>query len=467
MNQWFHQDGIIVADTQGNTRWWLLAAMGAILGVILLDETVISVALPTIQKDLGLSRLQSHWTVNIYLLVLACFAGAAGRLGDILGARWLLSAGLLIFGLASAAGGFSESGLDLLLARAIQGLGAALIFPLSLLILIRSFEEHERGLALGLYGAIGTIFLSMGPLIGGVLTEYISWRWIFWVNPPIVLIVAAIALACWRDPAQLPEPAFDWKGFLLLVVGLASIVFGIMEGPDRGWAQPEVIIALVSGLLLLTLFVPIERSAPNPLIAVSLFTNPSFASANMIVFTAQFVKIVMFVFGALYFQSKLGFSPLAAGAALLPVAIPQVFIAPLAGKIADRFGARTPSLIGVGCGTIGVALVALGMRVGNSQMIMAAFLIWGCCAPFLFVPPRRAVMMSVPVALHGQASGISMTFQLLGGTVGMALASTTFAITSSFPMVFWLIAIFAGCVFAYSYASLERKPVKASSEKPE
>ena len=188
MNQWFHQDGIIVADTQGNTRWWLLAAMGAILGVILLDETVISVALPTIQKDLGLSRLQSHWTVNIYLLVLACFAGAAGRLGDILGARWLLSAGLLIFGLASAAGGFSESGLDLLLARAIQGLGAALIFPLSLLILIRSFEEHERGLALGLYGAIGTIFLSMGPLIGGVLTEYISWRWILWVNPPIVLI---------------------------------------------------------------------------------------------------------------------------------------------------------------------------------------------------------------------------------------------------------------------------------------
>ncbi len=446
----------MATQTQGATRWWILAAMGAILGVILLDETVVSVALSTIKQDLGPTRLQSHWVVNIYLLVLACFAGAAGRLGDILGARWLLSAGLLIFGLASALGGFAESALDLLLARAVQGLGAALIFPLSLLILIRSFETDEQGLALGLYGAIGTVFLSMGPLVGGLLTEHLSWRWIFWVNPPIVLIVAAIAWTCWRDTPQEPELGFDWKGVLLLVTGLAAMVFGIMEGPDRGWLQPEVLAALITGILLLAVFIPVERAAPSPLIDVALFANPSFGAANMIIFTAQFVKIVLFVFGALYFQSELGFSPLAAGAALLPVAIPQVFIAPLAGKVADRFGTRVPSILGVAFGLIGVVLVAGGMQIGQSRLIVAGFLIWGCCAPFLFVPPRRAVMTSVPQNLHGQTSGISMTFQLLGGTMGMALASTTFAITRSYPVVFWVIATFVACVFAYAFLALDR-----------
>ncbi|WP_170763706.1 MFS transporter [Ruegeria lacuscaerulensis] len=446
---------------QDRSRWWILGAMGAILGVILLDETVVSVALPTIRAELHLSRLDAHWVVNIYLLVLACFAGAAGRLGDILGIRVLLGTGLVIFGLASALGGFADSGFSLLTARAVQGLGAALIFPLSLVVLIQSFDEKERGLALGLYGGIGTIFLSMGPLVGGLLTEYLSWRWIFWVNPPIVLIVAAIAWKYWSDPPHQPEHGFDWKGLVMLVPGLAAVVFGIMEGPDRGWTQPEVLVALVTGLIFLVLFVRVERNRTAPLIAISLFTNPSFAASNMILFTAQFGKIALFVFGASCFQSQLGYSPLAAGVALLPIAIPQIFIAPMAGKIADRFGTRQPSLTGTALGTVAVVVVALGMHLETAAVIYAGFFLWGCCVPFLFVPPRRAIMFSVPQDLHGQASGISMTFQLLGGTVGMALGSSVYAITGSFPMVFCFVAAFAACVLAFSYVSLERKKTPA------
>lgn len=428
--------------------------MGAILGVILLDETVVSVALPTIRAELGLSRLDAHWVVNIYLLVLACFAGAAGRLGDILGIRFLLSAGLLIFGLSSALGGFAESGFALLSARAVQGIGAALIFPLSLVVLIQSFDERERGLALGLYGGIGTVFLSMGPLVGGLLTEYLSWRWIFWVNPPIVLVVALVAWIFWRDPPHQKENGFDTKGLVLLVTGLAAIVFGVMEGPDRGWAQPEVLMALSTGLTLLVLFVRVEQRAQSPLIAISLFANPGFAASNMILFTAQFGKIALFVFGASYFQSQLGYSPLTAGVALLPIAFPQIFVAPMAGKIADKFGTRGPSLTGIALGTIAILLVALGMYLDIAALIYSGYFLWGCCVPFLFVPPRRAIMSTVPKAFHGQASGISMTFQLLGGTVGMALGSSVFAITGSFTMVFCFVAAFAACVLAYSFASL-------------
>lgn len=438
--------------------------MGAILGVILLDETVISVALHTIQQDLGLSRLSAHWVVNIYLLVLACFAGAAGRGGDILGMRPLLGAGLLIFGTASALGGFADNGTWLLVARGVQGIGAALIFPLSLVVLIQSFDEDERGLALGLYGGIGTIFLSLGPLVGGFLTEYLSWRWIFWVNPPIVLVVALITWACWRDPKRSQQRKFDWKGLVLLVPGLAAMVFAIMEGPDRGWLQPEVLAALVAGVFLLTLFVRAERTFDNPLIAITLFENSSFAASNMILFTAQFGKIVLFVFGASYFQFVLKYSPLAAGAALLLIAVPQIFIAPVAGRIADHFGTRTPSLIGTAFGTLAIVMVAFGMYLQNTDFVYAGFILWGCCVPFLFVPPRRAIMLAVPQHLHGQASGISMTFQLLGGTVGMALGSSVYAITGSFPMVFGFVAAFTACILIYSFVSLEAaiRPDRAS-----
>ena len=446
----------MTAKSKSRTRWWILGATGAVLGIILLDETVISVALPTIQKDLGLSRLDAHWVVNIYLLVLACLAGAAGRLGDMLSTRWLMTFGLVIFGVSSALGGFSDNGSFLLLARAAQGVGAAVIFPLSLVILVRSFDEDERGLALGLYGAIGTVFLSLGPLAGGLLTEYLSWRWIFWVNPPIVLVVTAILLACWRDSGKVSRTGFDVLGFVLLVVGLAAMVFGIMEGPDRGWTQPDVLIPMITGLTLLWAFVLVELRSTSPLIAVSLFSSASFAASNMIIFTAQFGKIVLLVFGATYFQSRLGLSPLTAGASLIPVAIPQVFLAPLAGRIADQYGTRIPSLCGLLCGIVATSLTAIGMFTGTKALLYLAFLLWGCCAPFLFVPPRRAVMTSVPDALHGQASGISMTFQLLGGTVGMALASTIYAITESYSTVFALIALFVTGIFLFALYSLEQ-----------
>ncbi|MEM7074049.1 MAG: MFS transporter [Pseudomonadota bacterium] len=438
------------------TRWWILGAMGAILGVILLDETVVGVALPTIQKSIGLSDYGAHWVVNVYLLTLAALAGAAGRLGDIIGTRLLMVAGLLVFGVSSLVGGFANDATALILARMSQGVGAAIIFPLSLVLVTLSFDARERGMALGIYGAIGTSFLALGPVVGGVLTEYLSWRWIFWVNPPIVVLVAAITWIFWRDRPHEPEGGFDWAGLLLLVLGLALTVFGIMEGPERGWADVVVLASIIVGVVMLAAFLLLELRVTPPLIAVRLFSNQTFAASNLIVFLAQFAKIAAFVFGAMYFQTKVGMSPLMSGIALLPAVVPTVLTASLAGRAADRHGTRLPSLFGV-LGTLaGVVIVATGMMAGVVAIVFLGLLLFGGAVSFLFVPPQRAVMMSVPPRMQGQAGGIVLSCQLLGGTFGMAISSTVFVITGSFAAVFWTTALVSALVLIYACLVLDR-----------
>ncbi|MEX0328565.1 MAG: MFS transporter [Ruegeria sp.] len=447
-----------------NRRWWVLGAMGAILGVILLDETVVGVALPTIQKEIGLSDLGAHWVVSIYLLVLAALAGAAGRLGDTIGTRALVVIGLLLFGVSSLAAGFANSGTAIILARALQGGGAAIIFPLSLVLVSMSFEERERGMALGIYGAIGTSFLALGPVVGGLLTDYLSWRWIFWINPPIVLIVALVTWVFWRDPPHRDEPSFDWPGLFLLVGGLALTVFGIMEGPERGWGETDVIGPLVIGVLMLGLLVVMELRVSAPLIAIRLFSNGTFAASNMIVLLAQFVKIATFVFGAMYFQKVSGLSPLMAGVALLPAVVPPVLTATLAGKAADTYGTRIPSLLGVLGTLLGLVAMAVGMALSTNILVYAGLLFSGIAISFLFVPPQRAVMMAVRPEMQGQAGGIVLSSQLLGGTFGMAICSTTYAMSGSFAAVFWVTAAFSAVILAYAYLALAQNEAPAAGE---
>jgi MFS family permease len=301
-----------ISDT--NRKWWILAAMGAILGVILLDETVVGVALPTMQTDLGMSEVTSHWVVNIYMLTLAGLAAAAGKIGDIIGHKTVMITGLIIFGAASLLCGFAQTDIWLIIARGIQGCGAAIIFPSSLAMTTIAFPPSQHGLALGIYGAIGTVFLSLGPLVGGFLTDFLSWRWIFWVNPPIVLAIAAIVLAGWVEPARTEKSeSLDRLGLLLLVGCLSMAVFAIMEGPDWGWSHPAILTLLVVSAVLLVGFVYTERRKPEPLIAVGLFADPTFSGCNLVIFSAQYTKMAVFVFGAMYLQDVLNMSPLMAG----------------------------------------------------------------------------------------------------------------------------------------------------------
>ena len=441
--------------TDNNDRWWLLGAMGAILGVILLDETAVGVALPTIRKELGLSEISAHWVVNIYLLTLACLAGAAGRIGDIVGIRGLLTAGLFIFGAASVVAGFAQNGLALLMARGVQGVGAAAIFPLSLTLIALSFDGAERGKALGIYGAIGTCFLAAGPLVGGALTTGLSWRWIFWINPIVVICVGFVVWRLWRDPPSHIEERFDLAGLVLLVFGLSLSVYGIMQGPEVGWLHFNVFAALIVGVLAIVVFVFVETRHTDPLIAVTLFRDPTFTASNLIVGTAQYSKIATFVFGSMYLQTVEGWGPLWAGMALLPAVIPTTLAAPIAGKLSDERGTRWPALAGLVFITVGLSLVAAGMMFKTMAIIFIGFVFFGAAVSLMFVPSQRAVTMSVPSHMQGQAGGIVLSSQLIGGTLGMALCSTILAVTASHAAVFWVAALISLLVLTYSYFAID------------
>ena len=445
---------MITADRR---KWWLLAAMGAILGVILLDETAVGVALPRIQIDLAMSEVGSHWVVNIYMLVLAGLAAAAGKLGDTIGHKVLMITGLAIFGLASVACGLAEGGAWLIAARGVQGVGAAIIFPSSLAMVTIAFPEEQRGLALGIYGAVGTVFLAVGPFVGGLLTDVASWRWIFGVNPVIVIGVALIVLATWTEPAKPGGERVDKTGFVLLVGGLSMLIYAIMEGPEQGWANPFIVSLLILGIVFSTAFVVVELRKKAPLIEVRLFTNPTFAGCCLVIFCAQFSKMAVFVFGALYLEDVVGMSPLLAGLALLPTVAPQPFTAPLSGAVADRYGARWPSLGGLLFLLAGFAWVTVASAWNDYAWIFPGLLIWGLSMAFLFVPPQRAVMTAVPSGQQGQAGGIAMSSQLVGATVGMAYCSTIFAMTNSYQMVFLANTVFTLLVLIVAWLTIDRR----------
>ena len=440
-----------------NRKWWVLAAMGAILGIILLDETVVGVALATIRSDLAMSEIASHWVVNVYMLVLAGFAAAAGKLSDITGHKTLMTIGLMTFGLASIACGFAGNGAWLIAARGIQGIGAAIIFPTSLAMLTIAFPEQQRGLAIGIQGAIGTVFLAIGPFVGGALTDAASWRWIFWINPPIVLAVALMIAAAWIEPARDGAPErIDRTGFIFLVGGISMVILATMNGPDWGWSDPAIALLFVAGVALLVAFVSVERRKPEPLIDVRLFANPTFAACNLVIFAAQFTKMAVFIFGALYLQDILKMSPLMAGLALSPTVVPQPFTAPLSGQAADRYGARWPSLAGLILMLAGLAWIGIAMAWNSYLLIFPGLLSWGLSMAFMFVPPQRAVMGSVPPKKRGQAGGIAMSSQLIGATVGMALCSTLYSTTNSFQVVFLVNAAFTLVVLVVAWLTIDK-----------
>ena len=451
-----------MATNRDAMKWWVLGALGVSLGLFLLDETVVGVALPTIRKELGLSLVQGHWVVNIYLLTLSGLVAACGKLCDIFGHKRLFIGGVGLFGAASVACGFATEATWLLIARAVQGAGAACLFPSSRAMIALLFPEEERGRAIGIYGAIGTVFMTAGPLVGGFFAEVVSWRWIFWLNPPLVLAAAAVVGLYWSDPPrEAARPRFDLPGLVLLVVGLSLAVFAAMESPDLGWSNPLVWGLLPGGLVLLNAFVLLELRRKTPLIEVDLLGRPAFAACNLMIFTAQFTKITGIIIGALYLQREFGMGPLAAGTLILVAILPQIRVAPWCGRMTDRLGSRTPALIGLTVTLAAFLWLAAAVAWRDVWLIAPALVAWGSVNSLLFIPALRGGANSVPREKQGQVSGIMLTSQLLGGTVGMALCYSLLATFDSFR---WPFLATAGVVLASLAMSAWAMPRERPSE---
>lgn len=437
-------------------KWWILVSMGAVGGLILLDETVIGVALPSIQRDLGMSHLGAHWVVNAYLLVFAGFAAAGGRSGDVLGLKAVFVGSVMLFGVASLAAGFAEDAAWLIAARAVQGLGAAVIFPASIAMVAGIFPEHERGRAIGNMAAVGLAFFAAGPLVGGFLTEALSWRWIFWINAPLVLLIVAIVLATWVDgPSAGPRPSVDYGGLVTLVGGLGLLVLALMQGPQWGWAHGPTLALLAGAAALLVLFVLIERRRVAPLLQLDLFRNASFSACILVIFSGQYSKIAVIVFGALYLQQVLGMSPFAAGLGLLVAAAGTLIAAAPAGRLADRCGVRRPTLAALALAAVAILWIGFASRWDSYALLLPGLVVWGLALAICFMPPQKAVMSAVPGEAQGQASGILMTSRLLGATIGMAICSALFTMTGSFEMVFLVTGAIMLAVLLLGWLTIE------------
>jgi len=430
-------------------------AMGAALGLFTLDETIVGVALDSIQDDLGLSDVAAHWVVNAYLLTLAGFVAVGGKLGDLLGLRRVFLIGVVVFGVASLAAGFAEGPTWLILARAVQGLGAAVVVPVSLAMLMISFPREQRGTAIGIYGALGGLGLALGPLVGGALTEAATWRWIFWVNPLMVVAIVAIVLVAWREPARRERPRIDVWGLVTLVVGLSGLVFGVMQGGDWGWDSPAVLLALVIGALSLVAFVRIELTRSEPLIEVGLFRSTTFATANASVFVGQFVKVATLVFLPLYLQQALDLSPLEAGLVVMPAGLAGLVGGPLSGRATDRWGPRSPTLAGLLAVVASLAWIAIWTAGDSYWPMLPAVVMWGFAIPFIFAPPLAAVMGSVPPDQQGEASGIAGTAQMVGGTAGVAVFSALLTAGADFEVLFAAAAVATAGVMALCWVGLD------------
>ncbi|MXN64481.1 MFS transporter [Stappia sp. GBMRC 2046] len=451
----------------GNRRWWVLLSSAFTFGLMVLDETIVGVALVTIRSELGLSVVVSHWVVNVYLLTFTSFVAVGGKLVDELGQTRMLTVGLAIFGLSSLAAGFSESGGILIAARGLQGVGAGIIVPASMAIGTALFSSGDRGLALGVQVTIAAVFMSSGPLLGGYFSEVVSWRWIFWVNLPVIAVIIAVIHSAWVPPKPAhggdeAEARFilDMRGFVLLVAGLGAFVGGVMQGADWGWSSPATLGLVLSGLVLLSAFTFAELKTNAPLVDLELLRITAFSASCSAFFMFQFGKMVVFVFLALYLQQVLGLSPLNAGLVIVLAVLPSLGVSYIAGKCADRFGSRPPLLIAMLASGFALAGIGISTWMDRLAPIVVFLLIWGASMPFYAIAGRRTVLNAVPLEGRGKATGVNFTIQLLGGTIGVAIASAIHSETGGFTMMFLvtsgltLAALFpvAACVKAEKHA---------------
>ena len=460
------------------TTIWTFVITSVALFMATLDNLVVTTSLPVIRADLGASIEDLEWTVNAYTLSFAVFLLTGAALGDRFGRRRLFVIGLGIFTAASVAAALAPSVEALIAARAVQGLGGAIVTPLTLTILSAAVSPERRGVALGAWGGIGGLAVASGPLVGGAVVEGISWQWIFWLNVPIGLVLIPLAYLRLKETYG-PATRLDLPGLALVSTGLFGIVWGVVRGNAVGWSSPEIVGSLLVGSLLTLAFVLWELRTPAPMLPLRFFRSRAFSAANvasLFMFFGMFGAIFLL---AQFLQTVQGYSPLDAGLRILPWTAMPIFIAPIAGALSDRIGGRPLMATGLALQAIGLGwLAAVSTPTVPYAELVPAFVISGIGMALFFAPVANVVLSAVRPREEGQASGANNAIRELGGVFGVAVLASVFssyggyesgqAFVDGLVPAVWVgaVVVALGAVAAL-FIPRKRRPAKAPAVEPE
>jgi EmrB/QacA subfamily drug resistance transporter len=416
---------------RANQRWTLgIVSVG--LFMVVLDNLVVSVALSTIHRSLGASIQSLEWIVNGYVLSYAVLLLTGAALGDRFGRKRMFIAGVTLFTASSAAAALAPSTGLLIAARAAQGIGGAIVTPLTLTLLADAFPPHQRGIALGVWSGISGIAVALGPLVGGAMIQAASWHWIFWINVPVGVVLVATAIRR-LDESHGPERGLDLPGLGLASAGLFGLVFGLIRAQTIGWTAVEVLISLSAGVALVIAFVIAELRSMDPMLPMGFFARRSFAVTNVLSVSMYFGMFGSIFFMSQYLQNVLGNTPLQAGVKLLVWTGAIMLVSPAAGYFSERVGSRLLMAAGLGLQAIALAWLASLASVDQTYTSMLApFVLGGAGMALVFAPSASAVLAAVRTDQAGQASGATNTIRELGGVLGIAVLSTVFTSHGSY-----------------------------------
>jgi EmrB/QacA subfamily drug resistance transporter len=441
---------------------WVLGLTSTAYFMVVLDALVVITALPRMQRDLHANLASLQWTVNSYGIAFAAGIITAAALGDRFGRRRVFDLGLALFTLASAACALAPNAADLVVARTVQGLGAAAVLPLSLTILTTAFPPHRRGLIVGIYGGLAGLAVAAGPLIGGVITEALDWHWIFWLNVPIGIAALALATRLLPESHGAPE-RLDLLGVALVTAGVVGLVWALVRANDVGWFSPEILGALLGGCALLVAFIGWERRVREPMMPLRLFHGRAFALGNVTMFLMSGATFAAAFLITQEFQFARGYSPISTGLRLLPFFGTPMIVSPLAGALSDRIGRRPIMVTGLTLQALGFAWVAARGSLHTSWIeLVIALLVAGIGISMALPTVPTAVLSAVAETEMGKASGINFMAQRFGAVFAIAIASAVFSahgnlsnpttVTAGFRPALWSCVIFAALAAMTSIA---------------
>jgi EmrB/QacA subfamily drug resistance transporter len=419
--------------TPENKKWWTLAAVSVGLFMIMLDNTVVNVALPSMRRSLHMSLSELEWVVAGYALTFAAFMLTGGKLADYVGRRLIFMVGLTVFTGASLACGLAPNGGFLIGARVVQGLGGALMNPATLSIITATFPPRERGKAIGIWAGVSGMALAIGPLVGGLLTEHVNWNWIFFINVPVG-IAGLLAIPLFIDESRdtSHEQRLDLPGLSTSAIGLFSLTYAFIEANSYGWASSRILGAFGVAAVMLVAFVLFERHQRAPMLELALFKNRTFSGANGAMLFVGLAMFGTFFYVSLYMQNVLHYSPVKAGASFLPMTLLIILIAPRAGALTDKVGSRW--LVGLGMALLAVMLFYYSQLGANESFwaILPGLLIGGVGMGATMTPVTAAAMSAVAVDKAGVGSAVLNSSRQVGGSLGIAVMGAIVAAGSDF-----------------------------------